>query len=178
MSRTGSGWDLLAAASVLAPMAVLVGRRLAVPGALAGLAGFVVLLAAGAAPALGGFTPDPLALAAAAGTSLVAATLMERAPRSSIAVGPAATAVCFVVGVVDPPDLGSGPATVLTVGAAAVAAGVVLEPEPGRLLLPAVLLAAIALAAGRCPPLDRLECCSPRPRSSSSPSRRTPPGPW
>ncbi len=147
MSRTGAGWDLLAAAAVLAPMAALVGRRLAVPGALAGLAGFVVLLAAGAAPELGRFTPDPLALAAAAGTLLVTATLMERAPGIAVALGPAAAAVCFVVGLVDPPDLGSGPATVLTVGAAAVAAGVVLEPEPGRLLLPAVLLAALRGAA-------------------------------
>jgi hypothetical protein len=119
--------DVLAAAAVLAPMAALVGRRLAVPGALAGLAGFVVSLAAGAAPDLGRFTPDPLALAAAAGTLLVTAALMERAPGRAFALGPAAAAVCFVVGLVDPPDLGPGPTTVLTVGAAAVAAGAAVD---------------------------------------------------
>jgi len=151
VTRTGSTWDVLAAVATLVPLAAIAGRRWAVAAPLAATAIWVLLLGAEAAPEIGRFTPDPLALAAAAGTVLIAAALAEGALEAAaddrallvVGAGPAAAAVCFAIGLVDQPDLGSGAATALVLAAAACVVVTAVGPSPLRLLVPAALLAGL-----------------------------------
>jgi len=164
VTRTGSLWDVLAAVATLVPLGAIAGRRWAVAAPLAATVIWVLLLGAEAAPEIGRFTPDALALAAAAGTVLIAAALAEGALRAAaddrallvVGAGPAAAAVCFGIGLVDQPDLGSGAATALVLAAAAGVGVAALGPSPLRLLVPAALLAGLRGAVELVDPAEAL----------------------
>lgn len=174
--RTGSAWDLLGALAVAAPLAgllaPLVGRdarragAVGRWGALAATAAWCWMLAVTARPTIGAFDPDPVAQAALAGTSLLAAALLGRPRPGSgtdpvvVLAPPAAVVLGLAVGIVDGPGGGTsaGVAVALAVGAALVAAAAVAGA--GRrpalaLLAPAALL--VVVRAGRDLPAGELD---------------------
>jgi hypothetical protein len=162
--RTGNGFDALAGLAVVAPLAGLLaplaggsGRRLVTRtgrwGALAAVAVWVVLLAADAAPALAGFAPDRLAMAAAAGTALLAAVVTIDPPAggrldlTGALAPPVAAVLGLVVGVIDPPtDIGRATATVLVVAGGALAAVAVAVAVGGKRVGGGLPLAVVAVA--------------------------------
>jgi len=151
--RGGTAWDVLAVVALVLPLAGLAvplagpaDRRSTVAvarvGALAAAALWVLVLAAGAAPELGPFEPEPLALAAAAGAVLVAASLAEGPTAGALAAAPAAALVAVVAGTASAPgSLDTGPGVLLVAAAAALTAVALLLPEPAlAVVVPGVLV--------------------------------------
>lgn len=141
--RTGTTWDVVAVAALVAPLAGLLaplagasGRRslarAARWGALAAAAGWTGLLAAAAAPEIGAFAPDGPAMAAAAGAALLAAIVTLDPPRgqrptiTTAFAAPLAAVAALAAGAIDPPtDPSRAVATAMVVGGAVVAAAAV-----------------------------------------------------
>lgn len=179
MTTTGAGWDLLAVVALAAPLLgalvprlVLVDRDAPAPrwGALVGAGTWIWMLAAGARPTLGAFDPEPAAIAALAGTALVAAALAgsgsgERARPAAVLAAPVATVVGLLVGLVDGPGRSTSPgatAGVVTVAAVVAAAGAIgaARRRPPlvpllALVVPAALL--VVLRGGRALPEGDLD---------------------
>lgn len=159
-------WDLLAVAGVVAPFAGIASPALGAPdgsivrwgrwSALAAAAAFVVLAAVGAAPSLGDFAPDRLALAASAGALLIATALATEPPagRGSLAArlaAPAGGVVALCSGLA---GTGAGlgrneAAALLVVGGVAAAVLAVAGGSPGDRRLAAVFQPAALLVAFR-----------------------------
>lgn len=149
-TRTGEIWDAVAVLALLLPLAGVAvagtGARewfpvagVARTGLHASLAGWVALLAGSAAPSIGALDPGAPAIAAAAGTSLLAAAAVgARRHGAELVAGPLAAAVAAGCVFVDPPaSLGRPAASALVVLGAGVALAAVLV---GRLLPVAVVV--------------------------------------
>jgi hypothetical protein len=179
VTTTGAGWDLLGVLALAAPLlGALVPRLVPMPraavaalwGALVAVATWTWMLVAGAGPALGAFDPEPAAIAALAGTALVAAALAgagrgDRSRPAAVLAAPVATVLGLLVGLVDGPGRSTSPgatagvATIAVVVAAAGAIGAARRRPPLvpllALLVPAALL--VVLRAGRALPAGDLD---------------------
>jgi hypothetical protein len=164
---TGVVVDAAAAVALVAPLAgvfaPVAGRNRATAERVAGFASLLAvvvwagLLVAAAAPSIGRYQPDALALAAAAGAALLAGRRLppRHSPATPVGVAAVAVAVALAAGVVDgPTELATAAAAATAIAAAAVLVAVVIAA--GRLpalipLVPAVLL--VGLRAGAAAPV-------------------------